>query len=52
VRTLDFVFQAISFDVVDVGSAEALLREGRRGVMYPRLEWRQATPTEGESDVA
>jgi lipopolysaccharide transport system ATP-binding protein len=40
VRMLDEVRQAISFDVIDTGSIESRLAQGRLGVIAPILSWR------------
>jgi hypothetical protein len=40
VRMLDEVRHAISFEVVDTGSVEYKLAQGRRGVIAPGLKWR------------
>lgn len=48
VRELDYAYQALSFDVRDLDSAEAILREGRRAAMYPVLDWRYERPLVGE----
>lgn len=39
VRMLDQCLQALTFDVVDMGSVETRLAQGRLGVIAPVLEW-------------
>jgi lipopolysaccharide transport system ATP-binding protein len=39
-KMLDHVPQAISLEIMDDGSVEMLIGQGRRGVIAPRLPWR------------
>ncbi len=42
-RTLDEALHAISFDVVDTGSIEQRLAQGRRGIIAPTITWSATT---------
>jgi lipopolysaccharide transport system ATP-binding protein len=40
---LDEITSAISFDVIDTGSVESKLGQGRQGIISPLLEWKTQT---------